>query len=93
MHPETLSSVTPGDVYNYFLKAGGIATEASYPFINYVQRGRQCIFNYTMDGIQILGPGGYERVPNNDEEMMKRALRQRGPISATFTVATDFYSY
>ena len=46
-----------------------------------------------MDGVQILGPAGYERVPDNDEEMLKRALRQRGPISATFNVAPDFFSY
>jgi hypothetical protein len=62
MHPDLLPSVTPGDVYNFYLKAGGLATESAYPFINNVERGRKCIFNYTMDGVQILGPGGYNRI-------------------------------
>jgi C1A family cysteine protease len=46
-----------------------------------------------MDGIQILGPAGYERVPSGDEEALKRAVRQRGPVTAMFTVAPDFFSY
>jgi hypothetical protein len=33
MHPETMSSLTPGDVYKYYNQAGGIATEEAYPFI------------------------------------------------------------
>ena len=51
MHPDLMPSLTPSDVYNYFLSAGGLATESAYPFVYQIERGRQCIFNYTMDGV------------------------------------------
>ena len=51
MHPDLISSVTPSDVYFHYLNAGGLATEEAYPSINYAERGRKCIFNYTMDGV------------------------------------------
>jgi len=51
MHPDLMSSVTPSDVYFHYLNAGGLATEEAYPSINYAERGRKCIFNYTMDGV------------------------------------------
>ena len=44
-----------------------------------------------MDGIQIVGPSGYERVQN--ETSMLQALRQKGPISTTFNVRKDFLYY
>jgi hypothetical protein len=46
--------------------SGGVATESAYPFKP--ETGPKCIFNYTMDGIQLVGSVGYERIPTNDEE-------------------------
>jgi Papain family cysteine protease len=74
--------LTTGDVYRYFANAGGLATEQSYPF--QPEKGYQCIWNYTMDGIQLVGPYGYSRVTPNDEEQLKRALRMKGPITVMF---------
>ena len=81
--------MTTGDVYKYYATAGGIATEKSYPFQQ--KKGYQCIFNYTMDGIQLVGSLGYSRVATNDEEQIKRALRMKGPISVMFSVMSDFF--
>ena len=52
-----------GEVFSYYLNAGGMATEKAYPFVtdSQYQQGK-CIFNYTMDGVQILGPDGYMRI-------------------------------
>ena len=69
-----------------------MATEKFYPFSHTGIAGK-CIFNYSMDGIQIAGSVGYERVPQNDEEQMKRALRWKGPISVMFSANNDFFSY
>ena len=32
LHPDSIDSLTTGDVYRYYARAGGIATETSYPF-------------------------------------------------------------
>lgn len=65
--------MTSGDVYKYFKNAAGIATKSYYP--DSPSKGVQCLFNYTMDGIQILGAFGYERIAEKDEEQLKRAVR------------------
>jgi|LauGreDrversion4_2_1035121.scaffolds.fasta_scaffold522357_1 hypothetical protein len=39
-----------------------------------------------MDGIELLGAVGYQRVVENDEEQLKRALRMMGPVSVMFSV-------
>ncbi len=84
LHPDLIDSLTTGDVYKYYANAGAIATEKSYPFQQ--QKGHQCIFNFTMDGIELLGAVGYQRVVENDEEQLKRALRMMGPVSVMFSV-------
>ena len=45
-----------------------------------------------MDGIQLLGRYGHERV-TPDEEQLKRALRMKGPIAVMFSVTPEFFSY
>jgi hypothetical protein len=37
-----------------------------------------------MDGIQIIGTHGYERIDTLDEEQLKRAVVQRGPVAVMF---------
>lgn len=83
-------TLTTGDVYQYYAQSGGVATEDAYPF--YHSTG-YCIFNYTMDGIQLGGSIGYQRVTPDDEVQLVRALRQKGPITVMFSVTNDFYSY
>jgi len=46
-----------------------------------------------MDGIQIVGPNGYQRIVMNDEEEMKKAVRFGGPVTAIFFTKPDFFSY
>jgi hypothetical protein len=46
-----------------------------------------------MDGIQVVGPNGYQRIAPNDEEQLMRALRYVGPVSTIFYVKPDFFSY
>ena len=46
-----------------------------------------------MDGVQILEGVGYERISTSDEEKLKQAVRQVGPVSVMFQVMTDFVSY
>jgi C1A family cysteine protease len=41
----------------------------------------------------MVGSVGYDRIPNNDEEQLKRALRTKGPISTMFSVNNDFFTY
>ena len=56
-------------------------------------RGAKCLFNYTMDGIQLLGITGYRHIPTNDEEQLKRAVRQMGPVTVMFKITPNFFSY
>ncbi len=58
--------MTPGDVFIHHRQAGGLATRDSYP--DSYEMGDECLFFYTMQGIQILGQYGYERVETGDEE-------------------------
>ncbi len=58
---------TPGDAYQYYARSGGVATEEAYPFTHTTNK---CIFNYTMDGIQLGGSVGYQRVtPENEVQL------------------------
>jgi hypothetical protein len=43
---------TNGDIFSYYLNAGGLATEKSYPFVtDSLYQQDTCLFNYTMDGV------------------------------------------
>jgi hypothetical protein len=88
---QALDCMNQTSVFKYYSTAGGVATEQAYPFGP--QKGDKCIFNYSMDGIQLAGDMGYELTPANDEDQLKRALRQKGPVSAWFAVTPDFFSY
>jgi hypothetical protein len=47
-----------------------------------------------MDGIQILGNTGYKRIDNiSNEDSIKQAVRQIGPVTVTFSVNNDFLLY
>lgn len=91
LNPSIRDGLTPGHVFNYYKTSGGVATQASYPTT--ASQGYECLFNYTMDGIQIVGATGYERVQANDEAQLKQAVRQKGPTSVMFQVNNDFLSY
>ena len=90
IHSETLDGITPGSLYEYYL-SGGLAIDAAYPMSR--NRGAKCLFNYTMDGIQLLGTTGYRHIPTNDEEQLKRAVRQMGPVTVMFKITPNFFSY
>lgn len=64
--------MSTGDVYKFFVNQGGLATKKDYP--DTPAQGMQCLFTYAMDGIQILGSHGYERIDTLDEESLKRAV-------------------
>jgi len=72
LHPEKLPKMSTGDVYKFFMGQGGLATKKAYP--DTPDQGTQCLFTYAMDGIQILGTHGYERIDTLDEEQLKRAV-------------------
>lgn len=55
--------------------AGGIDTEASYP---YVAHGEQCMFNKSNIGAT---DAGYINIPSGDEAALKAAVAVIGPIS------------
>jgi hypothetical protein len=46
-----------------------------------------------MDGVQILGDYGYERIEAGKEDQLLKAVRQKGPLTAMFYVQPDFFSY
>jgi len=64
--------MTSGDVYDSFVRQGGLATDSAYP--DSPEKGSQCLFTYAMDGIQMLGNHGYERIEAMNEEQIKRAV-------------------
>lgn len=66
-------STTPGDIFQSFLKQGGLATRADYPDSPDIG---ECNFTYAMEGIQILGDYGYMRIEPGDEESLRKAVRQ-----------------
>jgi hypothetical protein len=47
--PNSVDNLTPSDIFNYHLKAGGLATQAYYP--SGFERGDECLWNLTMDGV------------------------------------------
>jgi Papain family cysteine protease len=83
--------MTSGDVYKHLRVAGGLATRDAYP--DAYMTGFECLWNYTMDGIQLLGDSGYERIPSNDESQLLKAVRFKGPVSTMFYVTAEFFSY
>ena len=46
-----------------------------------------------MDGIQTVGEYSYVRVQPGDEESLKQAVRQIGPVVAMFQVEPEFLLY
>lgn len=40
-----------------------------------------------------MGDHGYERIEALDEDQLKRAVRQRGPVSVMFQATNDFLLY
>jgi Papain family cysteine protease len=83
--------MTSGDVYKHLRVAGGLATRDAYP--DSFRIGSECLWNYTMDGVQIIGEYGYERISKNDEDQLLKAVRYIGPVSAMFYITPEFFSY
>ena len=41
----------------------------------------------------MVGDYGFDQVTPQDEEQLKRALVQKGPITVAFSISNEFFSY
>jgi hypothetical protein len=86
-----LETATTGDVIEYFKNASALAERDAYP--SSPSASSKCLLTLSMEGAQIMGQYGYERINAKDEDQLKRAVRQRGPVSVMFQVTNDFLLY
>jgi cathepsin H len=78
----------PSHAFEYISEAGGISTETAYP---YFAKNRPC----TVDGstFALRVNGGSVNITAFDEEEMRTALYNHGPVSIAFQVVGDFRDY
>jgi cathepsin H len=78
----------PSHAFEYIKDNRGLALESNYP---YEAKDNNCRFNSTMTTIQVSG-GSYN-ITSGDEEEMRDALFQYGPVSIAYQVVKDFRDY
>jgi C1A family cysteine protease len=85
-----LQDPSPAQVFEYIKSYGAIATDQEYP----QNQGdlESCRFDLVMDGIQIVGSPGY-KMNRPDEGQIKELVYNKGPVTVTFNLQTDFFSY
>lgn len=77
----------PRKAYEYIARNGGIDSESSYP---YEAQNNACRFN---PGTISATLRGYVAIQSGNEEAMKQAVADAGPIDVIFTVTDAFYGY
>jgi len=77
-----------GTAFDYLVKAGGIETEADYP---YVHEERTCQFNISKVAATLTGHVTLQ--PQEDEDVLQQAVATIGPISVGIDALPNFWSY
>lgn len=62
----TLETATTGDVFEYFKNASVLAEKDAYP--SSPSASGKCLLTLSMEGAQIMGQYGYERIDSKDED-------------------------
>lgn len=78
----------PSHAFEYIKYAGGISTEASYP---YYAEDRNCTVDKDTFALQVKG--GSVNITEGDEGELMEALFNHGPVSIAFEVVGDFRDY
>lgn len=81
---------SPAEVFEYIKNWGAISTESDYPQVQ--GEIQACRFDMSMNGIQIVGSPGY-KFNRADETQIKELVYNKGPITVSFNLLTDFFSY
>lgn len=72
--------------FKYIVKAGGIDTDRTYPFVG---RAQKCLFNRANAAVTI---GGYKTFKPN-EKALQAAVASKGPVSVGMVASSDFQHY
>lgn len=78
----------PSHAFEYIAHAGGISTEASYP---YYAEDRTCTVDSSTFALGVTG--GSVNITEGDEGSLKTSLYEHGPVSIAFEVVGDFRDY
>lgn len=78
----------PSHAFEYIMHAGGISTEAAYP---YRGRDRKCKVDPNTFAIKVTG--GSVNITAGDEEALADAIYTHGPVSIAYDCEDDFLSY
>lgn len=78
----------PSHAFEYIAAAGGISTETAYP---YFAEDRNCTVDPTTFALEVVG--GAFNITEGDEDAMKVAVFEKGPVSIAFEVVDGFRDY
>jgi cathepsin H len=78
----------PSHAFQYFLDNGGVATEKDYP---YTAVDGKCNFKKEMASVAIKG--GSVNITQGDEDELRHAIFEHGPVSVAYQVVSDFRDY
>ncbi|KAL3321154.1 Cathepsin L2 [Cichlidogyrus casuarinus] len=77
--------------FQYLKEKGGDDTEESYPYVSGTtgEAGDTCLYNPTMVGSKVTG---WVDLPSGDEETLKKAIADMGPVSIAIDAALPSFS-
>jgi len=78
----------PSHAFEYIKYTGGISTEDKYP---YFAQDEKCTVKKTTFALQV--GGGSFNITQGDEDQMKTAIYEKGPVSIAFQVVNGFRDY
>lgn len=82
----------PSHAFEYVMSAGGISTETDYPYYSgETGNANNCTVDPATFAIEVTG--GAVNITEEDEDSMKAALFQNGPVSIAFQVVDGFRDY